>query len=266
MSYLEVFRVQLKNNFVREAVYRTNFLTTVLVDLVWIIVELSFFTIIYSNTDSLAGWQKEQVYFFLGLLAASDALFSLLFARNFWAFSDLVNKGDLDTLLTKPIHPLFLALTRWMSLTSVFSFLFGVILMIRFGPAAGFQGGIHWFELSAWILVGLLTQLILRFLFSVTVFWTERSWALQMMYYQFFQFGTKPDAIYPKAIQWIIKSLLPFAFIASVPATSLLSQSSPELRQSQTPWIWVLLVLGVMTAFALFLWNRGLRRYQSASS
>ncbi len=32
--YWRIFRVQVKNNFVREAVYRTNFITTVIVDLI----------------------------------------------------------------------------------------------------------------------------------------------------------------------------------------------------------------------------------------
>ena len=38
---------------------------------------------------------------------SSDALFTIFFMRNFWMFSDLVNKGELDILLTKPVHPLF---------------------------------------------------------------------------------------------------------------------------------------------------------------
>ena len=42
-------------------------------------------------------------------------------SANFWLFSDLVNKGELDILLTKPIHPLFLALSRWMNITNIFN-------------------------------------------------------------------------------------------------------------------------------------------------
>src|SRR6185503_7246865 len=103
-QYVDVFRVQLKNNFVREAVYRTNFLTMLAVDLVWIAVEFSLFTVIYANTPTLGGWTKDQVYFFLGIFFASDAIFTTFFQRNFWQFSDLVNHGELEILLTKPVH------------------------------------------------------------------------------------------------------------------------------------------------------------------
>ena len=42
------------------------------------------------------------------------------------------------------------------------------------------------------------------------------------LYYQFFGFATKPDAIYPRGVRLVIMSVLPFAFIGSVPARALL--------------------------------------------
>ncbi len=259
-SYLEVFRVQMKNNIVREAVYRTNFFAMIVVDLIWLGVEFSLFTVIYANTPTLAGWTQSQVFFFLGIFFASDALFTTFFQRNFWNFSDLVNKGELDILLTKPVHPLFLALTRWVSVTAIFNFVLGIAIAVRYAGPAGFSGGWRWGLLAFWLLVGVLAALMMRFAFSIWVFWTERSWALSRLYYQFFSFATKPDAIYPRAIRYLILTALPFAFIGSVPARALLH----GLR-----WDEYVLIAVVLTAFFFVnraLWRRGLRRYQSASS
>src|SRR5690606_2284839 len=124
------------------------------------------FTVIYANTDTLAGWTKEQVFFFLGIFFASDALFTTFFQRNFWNFSDLVNKGELDILLTKPASPIFLSLTRWMNLTSILNLFFGVGIAIRFADEAGFAGGARWALLPVWLLIGLASALLLRFAFS----------------------------------------------------------------------------------------------------
>jgi ABC-2 type transport system permease protein len=258
--YWDIFRVQVKNNFVREAVYRTNFLTMVAVDLVWIATEFTLFTVIYANTPTLAGWTKEQVYFFLGVFFASDALFTTFLQRNFWQFSDLVNKGELDILLTKPAHPLFLALTRWISITASFNFFLGVGIMVRYAGAAGFEGGWKWGLVAFWLLVGVAAATVLRFAFSIWIFWTERSWALSRLYYQFFQFATKPDAIYPKSIRYLILTALPFAFIGSVPARALL--------YGLEAWEYGV-VAGVIVGFGVldgWLWRKGLKRYQSASS
>lgn len=259
-KYWSVFRVQVKNNFVREAVYRSNFLTMVAVDMIWIAVEFSLFSVIYANTPSLAGWTKPQVYFFLGTFFASDALFTTFFQRNFWNFSDLVNRGELDILLTKPMHPLFLALTRSINLTASFNLFLGLGIMARYADAAGFEGGWGWLRVAFWLGVGLVSALVLRFLFSIWIFWTERSWALSRLYYQFFSFATKPDSLYPKAIRYLVMTALPFAFIGSVPARALIHGLEPAEY---------LLVAGVIVTLAtadLVLWHRGLRRYQSASS
>ena len=162
-KYVEIYRVQLKNNWVREAVYRTNFLSTLAVDIVWIAVEFSLFAVIYANTQTLAGWSRDQVYFFLGVFFASDALFTVFFQRNFWTFSDLVNRGDLDTILTRPVSPLFLALSRTISLSSMLNFFMGLAIIVRYSGPANFRGGWHWLQVPLWLCLGVGAATVLRF-------------------------------------------------------------------------------------------------------
>ena len=223
-------------------------------------VEISLFSVLYANTSTIGGWSREQVYFFLGVFFSSDALFTTLFQRNFWNFSDLVNKGELDILLTKPIHPLFLALSRSMNLTALFNVLLGFVISSRYATSAGFAGGCHWLEWCGWLIFGLYAALKIRFLFSIWIFWTDRSWALSRLYYQFFAFATKPDTIYPRTIRYLILTALPFGFIGSVPARALLYGLKTE------EFLAALGVLMAFTAINVFLWKTGLRRYQSASS
>ncbi|MGZ3699460.1 MAG: ABC-2 family transporter protein, partial [Bdellovibrionota bacterium] len=130
----------------------------------------------------------------------------------------------------------------------------------KYAGPAHFAGGWHWLSMVGWLMVGLLTALLARFAFCVWIFWTDRSWALNRLYFQFFTFATKPDAIYPKAIRYLVLTALPFAFIGSVPARALLF--------GLQPWEYVT-VASVLTAFLVMnsiLWRRGLGRYQSASS
>jgi ABC-2 type transport system permease protein len=259
-KYFEIFRVEFKNNWVREAVYRTNFVTMVVTDLVWIIVEASFFKVIYAHTDSLAGWTLEQAYFFLGMFFASDALFNTFLGRNFWSFSDLIAHGELDVVLTKPANPLFLALTRWMSLTTLLNFGLGIGIMAYFGQKAGFEGGWGWLNIAFWLLIGVAAQGLLRFAFSVWVFWTDRGWALTRLYFQFFALATKPHTIYPSWARYTILTALPFALIGSVPAAAVIHGLEPW------EYVWSGLILVAFLLFNLWMWSKGLKRYQSASS
>jgi ABC-2 type transport system permease protein len=171
-----------------------------------------------------------------------------------------VNKGELDILLTKPISPLFMALTRYISISSIFNFAMGIGICITYAKGAGFPGGIHWLLVPVWLSVGVIAALLLRFIFSIWVFWTERGFALARLYYQFFTFATKPETLYPKTIRYIMLTILPFALIGSLPARALMQGLKLE------EYIVLIAVLLGFYFLNRMLWRQGLKRYQSASS
>lgn len=258
--YWDVFLTSLKNNFVREFIYRSNTIALTLADMVWVVVEFAFFEVIYSNTLAINGWTREQVFFFLGLFIASDSLFTTFFQRAFWTFPYMVNHGDFDALLTKPTNAVFLATFRDINFTQILNLFLGLFMVHHYGEAAGFTGGLAWFGVAFWVLIGLLTQYLVRFFFVIWVFWIERGIMVSRLYYAFYALANKPEGLYPQAVRYLIKTALPFAFMGSIPAEVLTGRGSA--------WNY-LLVIGVLSLYGFsltYLWKRGLRRYQSASS
>lgn len=258
--YWDVFKTTLKNNFVKEFIYRSNAFAMTFADLIWVVVEFAFFEVIYSNVGSINGWGRNETFFFLGIFISSDALFTTLFQRSFWEFPFLINKGDLDILLTKPVHAVFLATTRDINFTQILNLILGVWIIHRYGEPAGFAGGLAWIAVCFWIFIGLATQFLMRFISVVCAFWLERGITVSMLYYQLYSLANKPSGLYPLAIRYLIKTALPFAFMGSIPAQSLMGT---------LPLSDYLLVLVVLTAYVLFstlIWKKGLKRYQSASS
>ena len=122
----EVYRVQLKNNWVREAVYRTNFLTAVVTDLIWIVIEFSLFTVIYANVTSLAGWTNAA-----GLLLPRNLLRFGCALHDFLPTQLLEFLGSREQGRTRhPPHQTrsrrsFWSLSRWMNLTACFNIVLG---------------------------------------------------------------------------------------------------------------------------------------------
>ena len=259
-TYWDVFLTSLRNNFAREFLYRSNTIALTLADLVWVVVEVAFFEVIYSNTLSINGWTREQVFFFLGLFISSDALFTTFFQRAFWTFPFMVNHGDLDILLTKPLSAVFLATFRDINFTQALNLIVGLFIVHHYGEAAGFAGGLAWFGVVFWILIGLLTQYLVRFFFVIWVFWIERGIMVSRLYYSFYALANKPEGLYPQALRALIKTALPFAFMGSIPAEVLTG------RGSSWNYLLVFGVLGAYSAILILLWKKGLRRYQSASS
>jgi ABC-2 type transport system permease protein len=259
-QYWDVFSTLVKNNFVREFIYRANSFAMAFADLIWVAVEYAFFEVIYSNINQINGWTREQTFFFLGIFISSDALFTTLFQRTFWQFPYLINQGDLDVLLTKPVNTVFLATLKELNFTQVVNLGLGFWIIHHYGPAAGFNGGIKWIGVLFWIFIGLWTQYMVRFCFVVASFWMERGLTVSRLYYQFYALANKPEGLYPTAIRMIIKTALPFAFLGSLPSRALTG------RMHGGEYFLVLGVLCAYVGICVFLWKRGLRKYQSASS
>ena len=259
-AYLDVFFTMIKNNFVREFIYRSNTFALTFADMIWVVIEYAFFEVIYSNAHSINGWNKEQVFFFLGIFISSDSLFTTFFQRSFWTFPYLINQGDLDILLTKPISSVFLATFKEINFTQIINLFFGFWIIHHYGPEAGFKGGIQWLLVCFWVFIGLITQYLVRFFFVIWAFWLDRGITVSRLYYQFYALANKPDGLYPKFVRYLIKTILPFAFMGSVPAEVLTG------RADSMSYVWVFVVLSLYAIAVSFLWKRGLRRYQSASS
>ena len=258
--YWDVLKTILKNNFVREFIYRANTIAMTFADLIWVFVEYAFFQVIYSNITIINGWTREQTFFFLGVFVSSDALFTTFFQRSFWNFPYLINQGELDILLTKPVNAVFLATMKDINFTQIVNLGLGFWIIHHYGDAAGFKGGIYWLGVCFWILIGLATQYMLRFCFVVWAFWLERGITVSRLYYQLYALANKPDGLYPKAIRYAIKTALPFAFMGSIPARALTGRLPME------EYFLVAVVLIAYSFLCRALWGRGLRRYQSASS
>ena len=74
-------------------------------------------------------------------------------------------------------------------------------------------------------------------------------------------FSKYPVTIYNKAVQTIITYVIPFAFTAYFPASYFLTGKIPLFCIGGT------VIAGtVMFTLAVFVWNRGLRAYESAGS
>ncbi len=259
-TYWDVLTTVFKNNIVREFIYRANTIALTVADLIWVLVEFAFFEVIYSNIGEINGWNREQTFFFLGIFISSDALFTTFFQRSFWNFPYLISQGDLDVLLTKPINAAVLATFKELNFSQLINLVLGLYIVHHYGAAAGFDGGWAWLGVAFWIFVGLVTQYLMRFLFCIWSFWLDRGLTVSRLYYQFYALANKPDGLYPGAVRFLIKTALPFAFMGSIPAIVLTHRGDG--------WEY-LLVLGVLSAYVLFLtflWKRGLRKYQSASS
>jgi ABC-2 type transport system permease protein len=229
-----------------ELEYRFNFAVRIFTDVIWYMAQLSVFEVLFRHTDSLSGWTLETMRVFMGVLFLTDSIYMMLFSENLDRLSDRIRRGDLDLLLVKPVS------SQWM-------LSFQKISVAYFG---NFIISAVW--LLLWLLIcvpcGVIVVYAIRFSTASTALYFTKADAINYIWYQLYRLGTRPDTVYPKLLRYAVLSVLPIAFLASVPAQVILNRTGSEMV------LWGIALAAMMLAVSSFIWKTGLKRYASASS
>lgn len=243
-----------------ELEYRFNIGARIVTDILWYIAQLSVFEVLFRHTNSLNGWTLSETRVFMGCLFVTDALYMMLFSENLDRMGEKVRKGDLDLLLVKPVN------SQWMLSFQKVSVAYLGNLAIAFAWLAWSLSQIEGFN---WLSVGWLVFTVpigvsiiyaIRFMTSATSLFFTRADAVNYIWYQVYRLGTRPDNLYPAILRYAVLSVIPIAFLASVPAQIILGKTGPA-------WlIWGACLGAFLIYLSSRVWNRGLRAYSSASS
>ncbi len=243
-----------------ELEYRFNFAVRIFTDVIWYIAQLSVFEVLFQHTDSLSGWTLASMRVFMGVLFLTDSIYMMLFSENLDRLSDRIRRGDLDLLLVKPVS------SQWMlSFQKISVAYFGnfIISALWLGWSLTQVPDFQWWRLL-WLLVcvpcGVIVVYAIRFSTASTALYFTKADAINYIWYQLYRLGTRPDTVYPKVLRYAVLSVLPIAFLASVPAQVILNRTGPEMV------LWGIALASLMLAVSSWIWKTGLKRYASASS
>ncbi len=259
--YFRLFGYFVAFSFSRSLEFRFDFFVRILMDVVYYCVAISFFRVLFLHTPNLGGWNEPQLMIFVAGYCMVDAICMTLFSNNTWQFPFLVNRGDLDYYLVRPVSTLFFVSLRDFAANSFFN------LVITFGLLAWAVG--RYPEpisvLKCMLFVGLIFNgaflfYCMNMLANMVVFFTQSSEGFGYLIWSMNKFGERPDRIYSGWLRRVVTIMLPFAVIASFPTRLLLEEFDWQILGH---------TLAVTMAFYLLLlvtWQRALRAYSSASS
>ncbi len=241
--------------------YRLNLSVKFITDVIWYIAQLSVFEVLFRHTSAISGWTIETTRVFMGVLFIVDAVWMLLFSENLDRLSDKVRKGDLDLLLVKPVNAQFMLSFQRMNTAYLANLFLAVSWMIwALSKLPISIEPIRVVMLLATIPCGLAVAYSLRFLFSASALIFTRAENINYLWYQLYRLATRPDSIYPPWLRFVLLSVIPVGFIASVPSNLLLGTSAPSFVALSY------LISGTALYVSIRYWRFALKFYSSASS
>jgi ABC-2 type transport system permease protein len=259
--YWRVYAACLRNCLARELEFRTSFALTAGSTVLWAIFSMVLAGLIFTNVRQVAGWDLDRMFVLTGSFLIVDGLAFGLFQRNMQRLSELVNKGELDFVLTRPISSQFLVSIRYVDFADLPTTVVGVVYVLIGVGRLGLTPGP--LEVGGYVLLvgcALLSLYAIWFMAVTLVLWTGRINNIAAVVEPFQGLARMPSDVYRGLVKQIFTYGLPIAVIATLPSKALLGVLEPGMVPYQ---------IG-LTAVLLWgshrFWHFSLRRYTSASS
>src|SRR4051794_18292089 len=254
MFYFSIFFQYIGQYMKTRLQYRTDMVVEIISDLLFQTVNLIFILVVFGHTQSLHGWSREEIIFIYGFFLVPFAVFSSFF--NIWDFNErYIVKGEMDRVLTRPIHSLFQIIMERMELESLFGVITGLVVMGYAGMILGLT--FAWYDALIFLAMVIGGALIYAGLFisiATIGFWSDSRTDIMPMLYNISNYGRYPVDIYHRVIRFVLTWILPFAFVGVYPASYFLKREEWYGYAFLTP------VMGVLFfGIAIFLWNTGVK-------
>lgn len=254
MKTLNLIGGYMRHNLMAAMAYRGAFLLQVFGMLLNDVMLLFFWAILFSHFPALQGWALRDVVTLYATVAFGFGLATIV-CGNSGRVAHVIAGGDLDYYLALPADPLVHLLVSRTSLPAWGDALFGLVVYLVAAPE-------RWTTLPLFLLLGVLSALIFV-AFSVIAgalaFWIGQSQNLAMQLQNaLLTFGLYPIDVFPGLVRVLLYTLIPAAFVGSVPAMLL-----AEFRWGQLAGLFG--VTGVLVCVARAVFFLGLRRYESGN-
>ena len=220
-----------------------------------------FLYLVFQQIPSLQGWTLEQLIFIYGFAQIPRGLDHLL-TDNIWLVAyRLVINGDFDRYMLRPMNVFFQVIAEKIQPDALGELLIGLLLVIT-----SVQNGIAVMDplrLGLFIVsvfAGALIYTSIKLFFASFAFWIKQSGPFLQVAYEMADFAKYPTEIYNQAIRFIITWVIPFAFVAYLPASFFLGKGDISI---------IAVECGIAAAFwcvAYALFNYGLKGYESAGN
>src|SRR6202453_1059258 len=128
--YLGIYAALLRNSKTREMSFKGNFILWIIVELLWFGLQLSFVSVVFSQTQKIGTWSAWEVVLLTGASNFIQQIYQAFFLVNCTNLSELVRTGKMDFLLLLPVNTRFLVSLRVVDLGAFVNAAFGLGVLI----------------------------------------------------------------------------------------------------------------------------------------
>jgi ABC-2 type transport system permease protein len=232
------------------ASFITQMVTMMLNNGVWIV----FWGIYFTKFPVVNGWELRDILILWGISAGGFGWVAALFG-NVLRMASMIATGQVDFYLTLPKNVLLHMLISRMSFSAWGDYFFSWIM---FFAAGGLSVTFFFQYLFAQVMVGILFLAVFIIAQSLAFYFGNAEGVAQQIFIAMITFTTYPIDIFHGVTRVLLFVVLPAGFVSTLPIAFFRNFSWMFLGQ-------MLVVLVFFLALAIFVFYRGLRRYESGN-
>lgn len=262
LEHLFIFFSFLNISWKTSIEYMNDFFVIVLDFFSVVVSSILFWKILLLNYVTLEIWDIESLIL-LSIFGISSFSMCEIFAGT-WQISEKIINGRIDMYLCKPINVKIALFLEDMQLEEFFKGIINfTVLMIWY--FLSFKRNIHFYNFILSIfsmIIGIFLVSMIRAILSCLSFWVENTNAFDfLIHMEDLGFEKYPLTIFNKTIKLLLITIIPIAFVSSIPVMILLNMLSN-----------IFLWLGLELLFLIFLiiilnfeWRLGIKKYESTN-
>lgn len=248
-----------KTNLLSAMEYRVSFLTQMFGMMLNNAIYFVFWIIFFSRFEEINGWDLVDMLFLFGVVATGFGAGTYLFG-NAVRLSSLIASGQMDYYLSLPRPVLLHALASRSNASSAGDFTYG---LFSFGAAIYFSGsfgGLMFLRFTLGCLASIAVLISFLVLVQSLTFWIGNTSLLtRHAFNAIVTFSLYPITLFDGTAKLLLFTLIPAAFIGALPAEFVRRFDVLQLVQ-------ICAGGAVFLLLAVFVFYRGLRRYESGSA
>src|SRR5438046_5138168 len=207
----------LRNSLIREMSFKANFILWMLVEVLWFLGQIVFFSIIFGSINQIGDWSKWEVVLLVGTHPIIAQLFQAFFFVNVANIPELVRTGRLDSLLVLPIDSQFAVSSKQFGLDSVVNAaLGGVVVVVSLTRLGVMPQPLHILLYLVAIGFGIAILYSIMLNLAAVSFWIVRAQGLVYCYFNFLNSAPYSGVIYPRLFRLIFSWVIPVVIVAHI--------------------------------------------------
>ncbi|GGH27817.1 ABC transporter permease [Paenibacillus segetis] len=221
-----------------------------------------FLWVIYNRIPDINGWHFWEVAFMYAMIFLTEGIGSLFFEGT-WRLGRLVNQGELDRYLLRPVPVILQVFCTGIGVNGLGNLLIGGVIVWQ----SLAHGHLQWSLAKVGVIILLLiTAIIIRVSINLAgnsaAFWVKNAGnAFPLMVHSLADLAKYPITLFNQGIRIFISTVLPYAFISFYPATYIFNKSEWHGWWILAP---VAAIASALGAYGIF--RVGLRSYESTGN